>query len=73
MLARHGSDFADLGHIEAFGEAAPGPEVAQYSMYTFGAMFCEVHVDPELGQTRVTGATSVVAAGRIVNPRTARN
>jgi len=37
------------------------------------AVFCEVKVDEALGQIRVTRVVSAVAAGRIVNPLTARS
>ncbi|WP_311182756.1 xanthine dehydrogenase family protein molybdopterin-binding subunit [Hymenobacter volaticus] len=45
----------------------------QHSMHSFGAHFCEVRVDPELGTVRVTRWVSVVAGGRILNPKTARS
>ncbi len=35
--------------------------------------FCEVRVDEELGQVRVTRIVNAVAAGRIINPKTARS
>jgi xanthine dehydrogenase YagR molybdenum-binding subunit len=44
-----------------------------HSMHAFGAHFCEVRVDPELGTIRVTKWVSVVAGGRILNPKTARS
>jgi xanthine dehydrogenase YagR molybdenum-binding subunit len=51
-----------------------GKDVAgQHSMHSFGAHFCEVHVDPELGTVRVTKWVSVMAGGRILNPKTARS
>lgn len=42
-------------------------------MHSFGAHFCEVHVDPDLGTVRVKRWVSVVAGGRILNPQTARS
>ena len=36
-------------------------------------MFVEVKVDEELGVVRVTRVVSAVAAGRIINPKTARS
>ncbi|WP_139926321.1 xanthine dehydrogenase family protein molybdopterin-binding subunit [Hymenobacter sp. DG01] len=45
----------------------------EHSMHAFGAHFCEVHVDPELGTVRVARWVSVVAGGRILNPKTARS
>jgi xanthine dehydrogenase YagR molybdenum-binding subunit len=44
-----------------------------HAMHAFGAHFCEVRVDPELGTIRVTKWVSVVAGGRILNPKTARS
>ncbi|WP_303311062.1 xanthine dehydrogenase family protein molybdopterin-binding subunit [Hymenobacter sp. BT730] len=44
-----------------------------YSMHSFGAHFCEVRVDPELGTVRVTRWVGVHGAGRILNAKTARS
>ncbi len=49
------------------------PAMLKYSMYTHSAVFAEVRVDEELGQIRVTRVVNAVAAGRILNPRTARS
>ncbi len=43
----------------------------RYTRAVHSAVFCEVRVDEELGQVRVTRVVSAVAAGRIVNPTTA--
>lgn len=40
---------------------------------THSVVFAEVHVDEELGVVRVTRLTIAVAAGRIINPKTARS
>lgn len=48
-------------------------EDGKHSMHSFGAHFCEVHVDPQLGTVRVTRWVSVHAAGRILNAKTARS
>ena len=40
---------------------------------THCAVFAEVRVDEELGVVRVTRLVSAVAAGRIINPKTARS
>jgi hypothetical protein len=45
--ARGGQD------IVADGTAKPGEEKTQFSMHSFGAVFAEVQVDPELGTIRV--------------------
>ena len=44
-----------------------------YAGYTHSAIFAEVKVDEELGVVRVTRIVSAVAAGRILNPKTARS
>ncbi len=44
-----------------------------YSRYTHPAIFAEVKVDEELGMIRVTRVVTAVAAGRILNPKTARS
>ena len=40
---------------------------------THSAVFCEVKVDEDFGTVRVTRVVSAVAAGRIINPQTARS
>lgn len=52
------------------------PEVMKQKKYTrctHSAVFCEVRVDEELGTVRVVRVVSAIAAGRIVNPTTARS
>lgn len=44
-----------------------------YASYTHSAVFVEVRVDEELGVVRVTRVVDAVAAGRILNPLTARS
>ncbi|MEC4720013.1 xanthine dehydrogenase family protein molybdopterin-binding subunit [Noviherbaspirillum sp. CPCC 100848] len=45
----------------------------QYQQATFGAHFVEVGVDAVTGETRVRRMLAVCAAGRILNPKTARS
>jgi xanthine dehydrogenase YagR molybdenum-binding subunit len=45
----------------------------QYQQSTFGAHFVEVGVDAATGETRVRKMLAVCAAGRILNPKTARS
>lgn len=60
--------------IEAEETAVPDKLVqARYSSYTHSAVFVEVRVDEELGQVRVTRLVDAVAAGKIINPKTARS
>lgn len=69
LAARSGKE-----SLEAIGEWKPGPpEQETHSLHSFGAQFCEVHVDPELGETRVARWTGVFSAGRMLNAKTARS
>ncbi|MBC9179493.1 xanthine dehydrogenase family protein molybdopterin-binding subunit [Pseudoroseomonas ludipueritiae] len=53
---------------------SPDPQVQKsYSSYTHAAVFAEVRVDEELGVMRVTRVVDAVAAGKILNPKTARS
>jgi xanthine dehydrogenase YagR molybdenum-binding subunit len=45
----------------------------QYSSFAHSAVFAEVRIDEGLGVIRVTRIVSAVAAGRILNPKTARS
>src|SRR2546425_3896211 len=78
-LARAGTnDLADamrrLGEpVEALADVKPGDESERFSMHAFGAVFVEVAVDPDLGETRVRRIVGAYGAGRIVNPKTARS
>jgi xanthine dehydrogenase YagR molybdenum-binding subunit len=45
----------------------------EHSKFTHSAVFAEVKIDEELGVIRVTRVVSAVAAGRIINPKTARS
>lgn len=63
----------DAGLDELVGEGAFAPDQDNpYAMHTFGAVFVEVGVDPELGLLRLRRVVGRYSAGRIVNPRTAR-
>ncbi len=46
---------------------------ARYTRYAHSAAFVEVMVDEDLGTVKVTRAITAVAAGRILNPKTARS
>ena len=59
--------------IEAMADVKPGDESQRFSMHAFGAVFVEVAVDPDLGETRVRRIVGAYGAGRIVNPKTSRS
>lgn len=83
VLARDPSrGVAVLDALEALGEekleaevtALPNPITkTRYSSYAHSAVFAEVRLDEELLVPRVARITCAVAAGRILNPRTARS
>ncbi|WP_103355824.1 xanthine dehydrogenase family protein molybdopterin-binding subunit [Amycolatopsis sp. CA-128772] len=58
---------------EASADTPENPAEEQYSMYAFGAQFAEVRVDADTGEIRVSRLWGTFAAGRIVNPVTARS
>lgn len=47
--------------------------LARTERHSFGAQFAEVAVDPATGEVRVRRMLGIFAAGRIINPLTARN
>ena len=57
----------------ATGQAGKNEEAERYAMHAFGAQFVAVEIDPGTGEITVPRALGVFAAGRIVNPRTARS
>jgi xanthine dehydrogenase YagR molybdenum-binding subunit len=59
--------------VEASADVQPGDESQRFSMHSFGALFAEVAVDPDLGETRVRRIVGAYGAGRIVNPKTTRS
>jgi xanthine dehydrogenase YagR molybdenum-binding subunit len=62
---------AGLDELVGEGKFAPDRD-SPYAFHTFGAVFVEVGVDPELGLVRLRHAVGRYSVGRIVNPRTAR-
>ena len=69
ILARAG-----LSELEGRGRGARDPAHAEArAMFSHGAVFAEVKVDPDLGQVRVSRLVGAFAAGRIINPHLARS
>jgi xanthine dehydrogenase YagR molybdenum-binding subunit len=63
-----------VDRIEAEETAAPDQSVKRnYAANAHSAVFAEVKVDEQLGVVRVTRIVNAVAAGRILNPKTARS
>lgn len=66
--------------IEKEGKVKPGEKTeaiphynADLAHFTHSAIFAEVKIDEELGVIRVTRVVNAVAAGRILNPLTAKS
>jgi len=65
---------AKRAEVIGTAKAAREPSsAAAHAMYSHGAVFAEVKVDPTLGQVRVTRLVGAFAAGRIINPRLVRS
>lgn len=50
-----------------------GAEKPQYSFHSYGAQFAEVTWQPEIARLHVNRVVTVIDAGRILNPKPARN
>jgi xanthine dehydrogenase YagR molybdenum-binding subunit len=59
--------------ISADAAAEAGPEAKKYSMHSFGAVFAEVEVDPELGVVRVPRVVARYGIGKLMNAKTGRS
>lgn len=65
---------ADLDEIVEAGKVSPSAiQAKKYISYTHSAVFAEVRVDEELGVVRIPKIVCAAAAGRILNPKTARS
>jgi xanthine dehydrogenase YagR molybdenum-binding subunit len=69
-LMRH----SGVASIEEETESKPDEKATRrYASYAHSAIFAEVRVDADFGNVRVTRVVNAVAAGRIINPKTARS
>ncbi|MDQ2746494.1 MAG: xanthine dehydrogenase family protein molybdopterin-binding subunit [Acidobacteriota bacterium] len=66
ILKRVGQDY-----IEAEASSAAPLEMMKYSMQSYGAQFCEVRVNEESGEVRVSRWLGSFDCGKILNPKTA--
>jgi xanthine dehydrogenase YagR molybdenum-binding subunit len=75
---KKGESFADLmkggrkKSVEASASVKPG-DAKKFSKGSYGAQFCEVRVDADLGEVRVTRFVGAFDCGRILNAKTARS
>ncbi|HEV7803659.1 MAG TPA: xanthine dehydrogenase family protein molybdopterin-binding subunit, partial [Burkholderiales bacterium] len=66
--------YGGVAKIEEEAKSAPDEDdEKRYAMYIHSAIFAEVRVDADFGTVRVTRVVDAVAAGRILNPKTARS
>lgn len=68
VVARHGGE-----DVTAESSTASGDEKKRYSMHSFGAVFVEVHVDPDLGMIRVPRVVAAYGVGKLINKKTGRS
>jgi xanthine dehydrogenase YagR molybdenum-binding subunit len=64
---------AKNSRIEEVASAKPGAKAQRHIRHSHSAVFAEVRVDPDLGSIEVSRMVSAIAAGRILNPKTARS
>ncbi|NEP09624.1 MAG: xanthine dehydrogenase family protein molybdopterin-binding subunit [Symploca sp. SIO2C1] len=57
--------------LEATASAAPGGEGKKWAFQSWGAHFCEVGIDEEIGRLQVTRWVSVMNIGQVINAKTA--
>lgn len=63
----------DLCERLTFTVTSAGPDETGPLSQSFGAHFCEVEVDEEIGRASVTRWTAVMDCGRVLNPKLAAN
>lgn len=68
LLARHGG-----GPLRAVRESRPGEEAHAYSMHSYGAVFAEVNVDPDLGILTVPRIVAAYGVGNLLNRKTGQS
>jgi xanthine dehydrogenase YagR molybdenum-binding subunit len=59
--------------VEAEASSAPGDERDRLSFHSFGAVFAEVAIDPDVFTIHVRRAVGAFGAGRIINPKLAKS
>jgi xanthine dehydrogenase YagR molybdenum-binding subunit len=67
------AELASDGAFDLPGNAPVDMGSAEFPTRSFGVVFVEVGVDPELGLLRLRRATGVYSAGRIINSMTSRS
>jgi xanthine dehydrogenase YagR molybdenum-binding subunit len=73
LVAANGDPVVVEGSFDLPGGAPADAGPADFATRTFGVVFVEVGVDPELGLIRLRRATGVYSVGQVINERTARS
>jgi xanthine dehydrogenase YagR molybdenum-binding subunit len=68
LIARHGGQ-----HIEGTSKQTLPANWNQYARHSFGAVFAEVSVDPDLCTVRVPRIVAVFDVGKLMNAKTAKS
>lgn len=66
ILKRAGQEFVEIEET-----SAASLELLKYSMHAYGAQFCEVRINQESGEVKVSCRLGSFDCGRILNPKTA--
>lgn len=66
---------AKVGSVSGTGKSSGtfGDPKPKYSFHSYGAQFAEITWQPEIARLRVSRVVTVIDAGRMINPTTARN
>ncbi|MFJ4776045.1 xanthine dehydrogenase family protein molybdopterin-binding subunit [Streptomyces sp. NPDC088762] len=73
LLARRSGPIPETGVSVPADTTASAKQKSPYARHAFGAQFAEVQADTVTGEVRVRRLLGVFAAGRILNPLTARS
>lgn len=73
LAAKHEGPLPDEGLTVTADTGEEARRTPPYARHAFGAQFAEVQVDTVTGEVRARRMLGVFAAGRILNPRTARS
>ncbi|MBT2478831.1 xanthine dehydrogenase family protein molybdopterin-binding subunit [Streptomyces sp. ISL-94] len=73
LLARRSGPLPEAGVSVPADTTASAKQKSPYARHAFGAQFAEVQADTVTGEVRVRRLLGVFAAGRILNPLTARS
>jgi xanthine dehydrogenase YagR molybdenum-binding subunit len=64
---------ANVNSVSGRGQSGGAPEKSKFSFHSYGAHFVEVTWQPQIARLRLSRVVTVIDAGRILNPKAARN